>query len=194
MDYDQSIQMQNSPEFFSVGQGVNNPNINNFESENNLNIENWNVTPDKNPSAVGNKAISSALQNENNPLPLPSSEIPSMPSEVYNPTSENLAPSTVGTNSTPELGQIVSMEPAPLEKDVNRITQDQSKEELISSFTWKRAMSKDRLSNAYIQKFDKSIKELDDTDDIAAFVDFWASAGENFRNRNASLDNSKEAA
>lgn len=109
MDYGQPTQQNTSPEIFSgisSGQGSNDPNINNFEAENNLNTDNWDVIPDRNPSNVGNIAISSAnrpqITNQSHTaeqapvtedyLPLPSESTPTMPNEVYHPTAESFNP------------------------------------------------------------------------------------------------------
>ena len=188
MDNGQPTQIPNSPEMFTEGVGTRNAEDNSFEADKNINLENW--SPDRNPSAIGGIAMNEA-QNEKGPLPLPTTETTNLPSEAYNPTPESLAPVPAIDQSTPDLGQVISMEPAPapdtpINPDSAAITDDSPE-----IFTWKQAMSGDRLSKSYINKFDESIRRLDATGDIASFVNFWSDAGENFRKsnpKNASLN------
>lgn len=39
--------------FFTTGAGTNDENVNTFESENNLDTEEWGITPEKNPKSIG---------------------------------------------------------------------------------------------------------------------------------------------
>jgi hypothetical protein len=184
MNNGQSTQIPDSPEMFTAGVGTKNTEDNSFEADKNLNLDNW--APERNLGAIGEKTISSNnLQpNEINPLPLPSSENYSLPSEAYNPTAESLTSASVVNPPTPELGQIVPMEPVVTEGDSPKTDPTSVSDDSPAVYTWKKAMTGERLSNNYIKKFDESIKKLDTSGDIAAFVDFWAEAGENFRNRN----------
>lgn len=203
MDYSQPAQQDNSPEFFSgisVGQGSSDPNLNNFEAENNLNTNNWDVSPDRNPGNVGNVAMSSASQSQNlanqapDFLPLPSAETPTMPSEVYHPTAESFNPTlppnysqapeqvygqtpNQSLNQTPELGQITPLDQTqPTTETADTIAD-------ASDFTWSKIMSGDKLTDKTIDNLRGKIRELNGTGDIAAFDDFLAAARENMQRK-----------
>ena len=179
MDNGQPTQTPNSLEM-----STENTEDNSFEADKNLNLENW--SPDRNPSAIGKTAI-----NEAGPLPLPTTERTNLPPEVYDPTSESLMPAPAINQASPELGQVIPMEPTEtlgIPTDSNTTTVTDNSPDI---FTWKQAMSGDRLSKNYINKFDSSVRELDASGDIASFANFWADAGENFRKsnpKNASLN------
>ncbi len=196
MDYGQPTQITDSQDFFTEGAGNRNPNVNNFEADNNLNTDNWDVTPTRNPGALGGRVMTTADQGESADfLPLPSSEMPEMPSEVYHPTAEsltNLAPEashaqkapsrsekvnqpempTNSTNQPPELGQVTSLEPEPTPVIEGAHPSAEKDTALALQFTRKQAMSGDKLSNEYVKKLDDRLKELDNTGDIAAFMTF----------------------
>ena len=184
MDNGQPTQTPNSLEMFTEGVGTKNTEDNSFEADKNLNLENW--SPDRNPSAIGKTAI-----NEAGPLPLPTTERTNLPPEVYDPTSESLMPAPAINQASPELGQVIPMEPTetlgiPTDSNTTTITDNSP-----DIFTWKQAMSGDRLSKNYINKFDSSVRKLNASGDIASFANFWADAGENFRKsnpKNASLN------
>ena len=158
MNNGQTTQIPDSPEMFTAGVGTKNTEDNSFEADKNL--------------------------NEAGPLPLPSSENYNLPSEAYNPTAESLAPASIINPPTPELGQIIPMEPTVTGDNSPKTDPAPISDDSPAIYTWKKAMTGERLSNNYIKKFDESIKKLDTSGDIAAFVDFWAEAGENFRSRN----------
>ncbi len=185
MNNGQTTQIPDSPEMFTAGVGTKNMEDNSFEADKNLNLDNW--APERNLSAIGGKTISSnnLQSNEAGPLPLPSSENYNLPSEAYNPTAESLAPASIINPPTPELGQIIPMEPTVTGNNSPKTDPAPISDDSPAIYTWKKAMTGERLSNSYIKKFDESIKKLDTSGDIAAFVDFWAEAGENFRSRNA---------
>ena len=183
MDNGQPTQIPDSPEMFTAGVGTKNTEDNSFEADKNLNLDNW--APERNLGAIGEKTISSnnLPSSEAAPLPLPTGNY-SLPSEAYNPTPESLAPTSAISQTPPELGQITPMEPTPVDGSTPKSDSTAITDDSPVIYTWKQAMAGDRLSNSYIKTFEASISKLESSGDIAAFVDFWSEAGENFRNRN----------
>lgn len=176
MDNGQPTQTPNSLEMFTE----KNTEDNSFEADKNLNLENW--SPDRNPSTIGKTAIN---------LPLPTTERTNLPSEVYDPTSESLMPAPAINQASPELGQVIPMEPTKtlgIPTDSNTTTVTDNSPDI---FTWKQAMSGDRLSKNYINKIDSIVRKSKETGDFASLANLWADAGENFRKsnpKNASLN------
>lgn len=171
MDNGQPIQIPNSPEMFTAD--------NSFEADKNINLENW--SPDRNPSTIGGIAMQS---NGESPLPLPTTEKTNIPSEAYNPTSESLNPVPTINQNPHDLGQVIPIEPTPATGTPTDVSPIDGTDDSPAAYAWGKAMTGDRLSNKYIEKFDKRIEELEKSGDIASFVNFSADAGENFRKGN----------
>lgn len=76
MDYGQPTQSANIPDSFTAGAGNNNPEINTFESENNLDLTNpessWGQAPERDPRTIGSKVGKSAEMD----LPMPEATSP----------------------------------------------------------------------------------------------------------------------
>ena len=94
MDYGRTNPPTDTPEFFTSGAGTNDENVNNFEANNNLDLNNpepaWNqpMTPERDERSIGSKTkISSEL-------PMPTAEMP----------------------AAPKYGEIIDLETAPVPK------------------------------------------------------------------------------
>ena len=178
MDNGQPTQTPNSLEMF----GTKNTEDNSFEADKNLNLETW--SPDKNSGAIGKKVGGVAQSNEAGPLPLPTTEKTNLPAEAYNPTSESLTSAPVVDQTSPELSQDIPMEPTEtlgIPTDSNTTTVTDNSPDI---FTWKQAMSGDRLSKDYINRIDSIVRKSKETGDFASLAKLWADAGENFRKSN----------
>ena len=79
MDYGRTNPPTDTPGFFTSGAGTNDENVNSFEADNNLELNNpessWNqpMTPERDQQSIGNKTMVSSE------LPMPTSEIPTAP-------------------------------------------------------------------------------------------------------------------
>ena len=79
MDYGRTNPPTDTPDFFTSGAGTNDENVNNFEANNNIELNNpessWNqpMTPERDQQSIGNKTIISSE------LPMPTAEMPAAP-------------------------------------------------------------------------------------------------------------------
>ena len=93
-------------------------------------------------------------------------------------------PAPAINQASPELGQVIPMEPTEtlgIPTDSNTTTVTDNSPDI---FTWKQAMSGDRLSKDYINRIDSIVRKSKETGDFASLAKLWADAGENFRKSN----------
>ena len=142
MDYTQDNKQNKNPDFFTVGAGTNNPEINNFESGNNLDLSNrqitWQSASPENRQEIGNRVISISSE-------------------------QNMPP--VNPENPPEFGQVIELFPPKTQSSESISTVDNN------PYNKKVIKTKDKLNKEGIQEIDKVVKEFERNGNAADFYD-----------------------
>lgn len=93
MDYGQPVKTDGNQPFFTASVGVDSEKVQSSESKDDLNLNNWDYSVDRNHREIGSVAISSS----ESPLPLPGEQPIANPSIHENPIDNH------------ELGEVVNM-------------------------------------------------------------------------------------
>ena len=148
MDYGQSVNSQNQPEFFSAGVGTNQEDLNNFEAENNLESGNqqadWGITRDRDTRNIGNIAI-------NTP------ELPKGIEQQMMPDGEEI----------PDFDVAVAEVEPPIDANVTNINEEQQK----VKFDQRKIRTKDTLDAEGIGEMQNVINKLSQDGNVADFYD-----------------------
>lgn len=171
MDNGQSAWNNGTQPFFTTGAGTNFENKNDFEAENNLNSDNqtasWDVSPDRNPRAVGNTAIfSSETTPEEVTKQTPYERVKNLQENPFVSSPENYF------NQAPNLGEIIDIEkpgmpPGTVEDPTTKTTAGE-----ISQMVHENEIrTTNTLSRQAVEEIDRCMSELSRDLDIAKFND-----------------------
>lgn len=142
MDYTQDNKRNKNPDFFTVGAGTNNPEINIFEAENNLDLSNrqttWQSASPENRQEIGNKVVGISSE-------------------------QNIPP--VSPENPPEFGQVIELFPPKIQSPESITAYDNS------PYNKKVIKTKDRLNKEGIQELDRVVKEFEKNGNTADFYD-----------------------
>ncbi len=149
MDYGQNPQLANSEsnqDFFTAGAGTNSESVNDFESENNLDLTNqltdWGqTTAIAQHQSLGNRAISSSETSENN-----------------------------GESST-ELGEVVNLEMPPSSRSAVQAQADLVASQSSTPFVRGNIRTTEKLESSGIKEVDHIIGKLNQDGNAASFYD-----------------------
>ena len=151
MDYGQSRQNNQQPtapqDFFTVGAGVNNPNVNNFEPENNLDISSgeWGDSIEHDAQNIGKSALLGKNQTER-----------------YGVAGESTEPRSNSFEFMPGAPEPLSAPPSqPID------AQDNQK----ATINFDHLKTSEALSPLGVQEVVKAINQLNKDDKIADFYD-----------------------
>ena len=147
MDYGQPVRTDDNQPFFTAEEGVDVGNNPNSAQDDNLNLNNWDVSTNRDPRGIGSNVISSAAINEEQPKPNP-----------------DVKESTVDNRS---LGEVVnmSMPPGSIPDAPTDNPQIESAPQVAEEIK-----TEEKLSAGAIKAIDTLISKLSDGD-ISSFYD-----------------------